>query len=110
VVGKSGTPAKGGEPRFVVTSLKKKSMAARELYEKEYCGRGKWRTGSRQQLDLFADRTSAATMKANQMRLWFSSIGYVLMSELRRIGLKGTEMERAQSGTIRTRLLKIEHR
>jgi len=108
VVGKAEHLPKGANPRFVVTSLKKEEYGARELYEKEYCGRGEMENRIKeQQLDLFADRTSAATMKANQMRLWFSSIGYVLMSELRRIGLKGTEMERAQSGTIRTRLLKI---
>jgi Transposase DDE domain group 1 len=108
VVGKAEHLAKGENPRFVVTSLKKEEYDAKVLYEKEYCGRGEMENRIKeQQLDLFADRTSAATMKANQMRLWFSSIAYVLMSELRRIGLKGTEMERAQSGTIRTRLLKI---
>ena len=108
MVGKAEHLAKGENPRFVVTSLKKEEYGAKELYEKEYCGRGEMENRIKeQQLDLFADRTSSATMKANQMRLWFSSIAYVLMSELRRIGLKGTEMERAQSGTIRTRLLKI---
>ncbi len=108
VVGKAEHLAKGENPRFVVTSLDKQEYDAKVLYEKEYCGRGEMENRIKeQQLDLFADRTSSATMKANQMRLWFSSIAYVLMSELRRIGLKGTEMERAQSGTIRTRLLKI---
>jgi len=59
------------------------------------------------QLDLFADRTSAATMRANQLRLWFSSLAYLLLNEVRRVGLRGTKMQRAQCGTIRTRLLKI---
>ena len=60
-----------------------------------------------QQLDLFADRTSATRMKANQLRLWFSSVAYVLLNEVRRLGLAGTEMEPAQCGTIRLKLLKI---
>jgi hypothetical protein len=108
VVGKAEHLAKGANPRFVVTSLKKEEYGAKQLYEKEYCGRGEMENRIKeQQLDLFADRTSTATMRANQLRLWFSSMAYVLMSELRRTGLKGTEMERAQSGTIRTRLLKI---
>jgi len=108
VVGKAEHLAKGANPRFVVTSLSRETCDARSLYEKEYCARGDMENRIKeQQLDLFADRTSTATMRANQLRLWFSSIAYVLLSELRRIALKGTEMERAQSGTIRTRLLKI---
>jgi len=108
VVGKAEHLAKGANPRFVVTSLSKEEYDARTLYEKEYCARGEMENRIKeQQLDLFADRTSTATMRANQLRLWFSSFAYVLMSELRRTGLKGTEMERAQSGTIRTKLMKI---
>jgi hypothetical protein len=108
VVGKAEHLAKGANPRFVVTSLGKEEYDARTLYEKEYCARGEMENRIKeQQLDLFADRTSTATMRANQLRLWFSAIAYVLMSELRRIGLNGTEMEHAQSGTIRTKLLKI---
>jgi hypothetical protein len=60
-----------------------------------------------QQLGLFADRTSAATMRANQLRLWFASIAYVLVNELRRVGLRGTDLARAQVWTIRCRLLKL---
>ena len=60
-----------------------------------------------QQLDMFADRTSAHTMRANQLRLWFSSFAYVLLNLLRHFGLRGTELERAQAGTIRTKLLKV---
>ncbi len=108
VVGKAEHLAKGANPRFVVTTLRMEDYDARRLYEKEYCARGEMENRIKeQQIDLFADRTSTATMRANQLRLWFSSFAYVLMSELRRIGLKGTEMEHAQSGTIRTKLLKI---
>ena len=60
-----------------------------------------------QQLYLFADRTSSATMRANQLRLWFSSVAYVLMNELRQVALAGTELARAQCHTIRLKLLKI---
>jgi hypothetical protein len=94
-------------PRFVVTSVARSEVKARELYEDIYCARGDM--GNRikeQQLGLFADRTSTATMRANQLRLYFSSVAYVLMNELRRIGLKDTEMHNAQVGTIRVRLLK----
>ena len=68
---------------------------------------GTWRTASKQQLDLFADRTSTRTMRANQIRLYFSSFAYVLLCALRRLGLQGTELARAQCGSIRLRLLKI---
>ncbi len=59
------------------------------------------------QADLFADRTSAATMRANQLRLWFASMAYVLICALRRIGLKHTQFAQATCGTIRLKLLKI---
>jgi len=95
-------------PRFVVTSLDEKEWPAAELYEDLYCARGEMENRIKeQQLDLFADRTSAWSMRANQTRVYFSSMAYALMSELRRIGLHGTELARAQCGTIRTRLLKI---
>ena len=95
-------------PRFVVTSLTKKAVAARELYEDVYCARGDMENRIKeQQLGLFADRTSSHTMRANQLRLWFSSFAYVLMNELRRVGLTGTTMARAQVWTIRERLLKV---
>jgi hypothetical protein len=60
-----------------------------------------------QQLGLFADRTSTATLRSNQLRLWIASVAYVLVHELRRVGLQGTALARAQVGTIRTRLLKV---
>jgi hypothetical protein len=59
------------------------------------------------QLDLYADRTSAATMRANQLRLWLSSLAYVLVEAVRRLGLAGTEMANATAGSIRLKLLKI---
>jgi hypothetical protein len=98
----------GSNPRFVVTSLKDAEIDARTLYEKVYCARGEMENRIKEcQLDLFADRTSAATMRANQLRLWFASMAYVLLTALRRIGLAHTELANATCGTIRLRLLKI---
>lgn len=95
-------------PRFVVTSLSGQKFPAKRLYEVMYCARGDMENRIKeQQLWLFADRTSTAKMRSNQLRLWFSSVAYVLVNELRRVGLAGTELARAQAGTIRTRLLKI---
>ena len=108
VVGKAEHLPQGPNPRFVVTSLSKQEYEARALYEEQYCARGDMENRIKeQQLDLFADRTSTATMRANQLRLWLSSMAYVMLSELRRVGLKGTELAAAQCGTIRTKLLKI---
>ena len=99
---------KGANPRFVVTSLSAEEAPMQSLYEKLYCGRGEAENRIKeQQLDLFADRTSSGKMWANQLRLYFSSIAYVLLQALRRLGLAGTEMARAQCGTIRSKLLKI---
>ncbi len=89
VVGKAEHLDKGANPRFVVTSLPSESYDAKTLYEVEYCGRGEMENRIKeQQRFLFADRTSAATMRANQLRLWFSSVAYVLLQALRREGLK----------------------
>jgi hypothetical protein len=108
VVGKAEYLGKGENPRFVVTSLSCDEVDARTLYEQRYCGRGEMENRIKeQQLWLFADRTSCATMRANQLRLWFSSVAYTLMQALRRLGLKGTKLARAQCGTIRLKLLKI---
>jgi hypothetical protein len=94
-------------PRFVVTSLAE-AIDARALYEDIYCARGDMENRIKeQQLWLFADRTSAHTMRANQLRLWFSSVAYVLLNALRQFGLAGTELERAQVGTIRVKLIKL---
>jgi DDE family transposase len=108
VVAKAEHLAKGANPRFVVTSLRSEDRAAKLLYEEDYCGRGEMENRIKeQQLHLFADRTSAATMRANQVRLFCSSIAYVLLEALRRLGLAGTELARAQCMTIRLKLLKI---
>jgi len=94
-------------PRFVVTSLKKEEWSAQALYEKLYCARGDMENRIKEQFSLFADRVSTETMRANQMRLYLSTMAYVLMSGLRRLGLKATELAGAQVSTIRTKLLKI---
>jgi DDE family transposase len=108
VIGKAEYLAKGENPRFVVTSLEAAAMEARILYEQFYCARGEAENRIKeQQLGLFADRTSTAYMRSNQLRLYFSSIAYCLMEALRRLGLKSTEMAQAQCSTIRLRLLKI---
>jgi Transposase DDE domain group 1 len=108
VVGKAEWTGGEANPRFVVTSLKAVEAEARHLYEAIYCARGEMENRIKEcQLDLFADRTSAATMRANQLRLWFASAAYVLMCALRRIGLAHTQFATATCGTIRLRLLKI---
>ncbi|HUU68784.1 MAG TPA: transposase [Planctomycetota bacterium] len=94
--------------RFVVTSLPADEYDARSLYEDVYCGRGEMENRIKeQQLCLFADRTSTATIRGNQIRLWFSSMAYVLVSALRRLGLAGTQLAHARCDTIRLKLLKI---
>ena len=108
VVGKAEHLSKGANPRFIVTSLPPSRAGAKRLYEKLYCARGDMENRIKeQQLDLFADRTSAATMRANQLRLYFASFAYVLMHGLRRLGLAGTQLANAQCTTIRLKLLKI---
>jgi hypothetical protein len=108
VVAKAEHLPQGTNPRFVVTSLAAAAIDARTLYEKVYCARGEVENRIKeQQLDLFADRTSAATMRANQLRLWFASFAYVLLAALRRIGLRHTQFATATCGTIRLKLLKI---
>jgi hypothetical protein len=94
-------------PRYVVTSLRAEAWAAQALYEELYCARGEMENRIKEQLSMFADRVSSETMRANQMRMYFSAIAYVLVCGLRRLGLKGTEMAEAQVSTIRLRLLKI---
>jgi hypothetical protein len=95
-------------PRFVVTSLSGEEAGARFLYETLYCARGDMENRIKEcQLDLFADRTSTATMRANQLRLWFSSFAYVLLCALRRIALKHTQFAKANCATIRLKLIKI---
>ena len=108
VVAKAEHLDKGANPRFVVTSIEPEQMEAQSLYEQLYCGRGDMENRIKeQQLWLFADRTSAGKMRANQLRLYFSSAAYLLMQALRRLGLRGTQMAAAQCHTIRLKLLKV---
>lgn len=107
VVGKAEHLEKGANPRFVVTSLEGEAWAARRLYEDLYCARGEMENRIKEQLMLFADRTSTAWLRSNQIRLYFSSLAYVLMAALRRLGLKASELAQAQCATIRLKLLKI---
>jgi hypothetical protein len=108
VIAKAEHLEKGANPRFVVTSVPSEVSDARTMYEDEYCARGDMENRIKeQQLCLFADRTSCATMRANELRLWLSSAAYVLMTALQRLGLQETELATAQCDTIRLKLLKI---
>ena len=108
VVAKAEWTKGEANPRFVVTSLKRAECRPKYLYEKVYCARGDMENRIKEcQLDLYADRTSAATMRANQLRLWLHSMAYVLVCALRRIGLHDTQFAQATCGTIRLKLLKI---
>jgi hypothetical protein len=108
VVGKAEFTTGEANPRFVVTSLTRAECKAKFLYEKLYCARGDMENRIKEcQLDLYADRTSTTTMRANQLRLWLASFAYVLLCAVRRIGLHHTPFANATCGTIRLKLLKI---
>jgi len=108
VVGKAEYITDKENPRFVVTTLSSEAWPAQALYEDLYCARGEMENRIKeQQLGLFADRTSTHTLRGNQLRLWFSSIAYLILHDLRRLALCGTALGRAQVSTIRCRLLKI---
>jgi Transposase DDE domain group 1 len=108
VVGKAEHLAKGPNPRFVVTSLPAEAYAAQALYEQQYCGRGDMENRIKeQQLMLFANRVSCATMRANQVRLCLATVAYVVLRALRQFGLSQTEMAQAQCDRMRVQLLKI---
>lgn len=107
VIAKAEHLEKGSNPRFVVTSLTSEAWEGRRLYEELYCARGEMENRIKEQLSLFADRTSTAFLRSNQIRLYFSSVAYVLMEALRRLGLAGTELAQAQCDTLRLKLLKI---
>ena len=108
VVGKAEYLAKGENPRFIVTSITTEHFDARALYEDFYCARGEMENRIKeQQLGLFADRTSTSWMCSNQLRLYFSSFASILVHALRRLGLEGTELGKAQCHTIRLKLFKI---
>jgi hypothetical protein len=107
VVAKVEQLEKGANPRFVVTSLPSREWAAQALYEELYWARGEMENRIKEQLMLFSDRTSTAHLRSNQIRLYFSSLAYLLMPALRRLGLQGTEWAKAQCATLRLKLLKI---
>ena len=107
VVAKAEHLEKGENPRFVVSSLTAEEWLAPALYEELYCARGEMENRIKEQLMLFADRTSTAYLRSNQLRLYFSSVAYMLLQMLRRLGLTGTELAKAQCATIRLKLLKI---
>jgi Transposase DDE domain group 1 len=107
VVAKAEHLEKGENPRFVVTSLGPQTWPAQKLYERLYCARGEMENRIKEQLSLFSDRLSTETLRANQLRVYFSTLAYALMHALRRLGLAGTEWATAQVDTIRLRLLKI---
>ena len=108
VIGKAEWTQGEANPRFLITNLNPLEFDARGLYEKEYCGRGNMELRIKeQQLDLFAGRTSTAGMRSNQLRLWFSTLAYLLVNQVRRVGLRGTELAAATCGSIRLKLFKI---
>ena len=98
---------RGANPRFVVTSLSVEEADARQLYEQLYCARGDMENRIKEQMEMFADRTSSKRLRANQLRLYLASLAYILMVGLRRLGTRGTQLARAQCGTLRTKLLKV---
>lgn len=107
VIGKAEHIEGKANPRFVVTSLSAEEWMPQQLYEDFYCARGDMENRIKEQLSLFADRVSAETMRANQLRMYFSAMAYILVEGLRRLALTGTDMAHAQVQTIRLRLLKI---
>ncbi|MCP4808545.1 MAG: IS1380 family transposase [Proteobacteria bacterium] len=108
VVAKAEQLVGKANPRFVVTSYAAERFDARTLYEQEYCQRGEMENRIKEhQLDLFGERASCTPMRANQLRLWLSGVAYTLMTEFRRTALRGTDLARAQTRTIRTRLFKV---
>ena len=106
VIAKAEWTKEEANPRFIVTSLT--ASDGRRLYEDIYCARGEMENRIKEcQIDLFADRTSTGTMAANQLRLWFASMAYVLVEAVRRLGLQATDLADATCGTIRRKLFKI---
>ena len=117
VVGKAEIANGKRNPRFIVTNITGEEPWAKDdplfqngrcLYEKFYCSRGDMENRIKeQQLDMFADRTSTSHMASNQLRLWFSTFAYMLVSRLRAFALKGTRLAKATVGSIRLHLMKI---
>ena len=110
VIGKAEHLEKGSNPRFIVTSLKKSEVKAMELYEEWYCKRGDMENRVKEQLHLFADRMSAHLKRANQVRLWFSTVAYLIMTLFKKIALVGTALAKAEAQTIRAKFLKLAGR
>jgi hypothetical protein len=115
VIAKAEHLEKGANPRFVVSSLSLQETIlpdpsrweAQSLYEEFYCARGDMENRIKEQMMLFADRTSTSWLRSNQIRLYFSTVAYLLLQGLRRLGLAGTELAKAQCNTVRLKLLKI---
>src|SRR5258708_6618993 len=107
VVAKAEHLEKGENPRFVVTSVSREAWPMQALYEEHYCARGDMENRIKEQLMLFSDRTSTHYLRSNELRLYFSSMAYVLLQMLRRLGLQGTELAKAQCSTLRLKLLNI---
>jgi hypothetical protein len=108
VVAKAEWLGSKANPRFVVTSLDAERAGPRQLYEDIYCARGDMENRIKEaQGDLFGDRTSSRALRANQLRLWFASLAYVLLTALRRIALAGTVLAMASCQSLRLKLLKI---
>jgi hypothetical protein len=110
VIGKAEYLEKGPNPRFIVTSLGKSEVKAMELYEEWYCKRGDMENRIKEQLHLFADRMSSHLKRANQLRLWFSTIAYLIMTLFKKIALVGTALAKAEVQTIRAKFLKLAAR
>lgn len=105
IVGKAEVTSFGDNPRYIVTNLEGKPQ---DLYDKIYCQRGNMENRIKeQQLELFADRTSCHKWWSNQFRLLLSSLAYILIEYIRDKLLQGTELAKAQVGTIRLKLFKI---
>lgn len=104
VIGKAEHLEKGSNPRFIVTSLK---GSPTQLYEKSYCKRGEAENCIKEQFQLFAHRTSSCVKRANQLRLWFSTVAYLVMVLFKKFALMGTELENAEPASIRSKLLKV---
>jgi len=107
VIGKAEFGSNGPNPRFVVTSLSRRAGRAIRMYEEWYCQRCDMENRIKEQLQLFADRMSVHVKRANQLRMWFSTVAYIILAHLRRFALTGTTLARAEAATIRLRLLKI---
>jgi hypothetical protein len=108
VVTKVCPGSEGVKIRHVVTSLPASKIPPSKLYTEKYCPRGEMENRIKeQQLDLFADRTSTQTFESNQLRLWLSSMAYVLMQAFRQNCLAKTSFAKATVGTIRLNFLKL---